>query len=211
MNTTPFPLADVAERYDDAAHDWHAHLQRLGFPKAYSGALAHLDALPGDAHVLDAGVGTGALSLALAEHVPDIRVTGVDLSHTMLREASRNLAKADISARLIQGDIRALLLESESCDAVLCAHVLEHLPQPRAALAEFRRVLKPGASLFLSVTKRGLLGTYIARHWKIKPYRPGEVLGLLEDTGFQNARFVPFSGLLPPYMSLALIAEKGEM
>ena len=208
MDAHTFPLTDLVSRYDGAAHGWHAHLERLGFPRAYRAALTHLGKLPDDAHVLDAGVGTGALSLALAGHAK-VHVTGIDLSRVMLSEAARRFRATGISARLLQGDVRSLHLENQSCDAVLCAHVLEHLAEPKVALQEFHRVLKPGAPLFLSVTRKGLLGAYIAHRWGIKPYLVAEMQELVEAVGFREVRFVEFEAVLPRCMSIAIIATKG--
>jgi SAM-dependent methyltransferase len=47
-------------------------------------------------------------------------------------------------------DIAAIPVEDESFDAVLCTEVLEHVPEPIAALREMSRVLKPGGTLLLT-------------------------------------------------------------
>ena len=52
---------------------------------------------------------------------------------------------------MIRSDITAIPLDAGSVDAILCTEVLEHVERPLDALAEFGRLLKPGARLFLSV------------------------------------------------------------
>jgi ubiquinone/menaquinone biosynthesis C-methylase UbiE len=47
-------------------------------------------------------------------------------------------------------DITAIPVESESFDVVLCTEVLEHVPEPIAALEEMSRVLRPGGRLFVT-------------------------------------------------------------
>jgi len=47
-------------------------------------------------------------------------------------------------------DIAAIPVESGSFDAILCAEVLEHVPEPLAAVREFARILKPGGRLMLT-------------------------------------------------------------
>lgn len=51
----------------------------------------------------------------------------------------------------IVGDLTALPLKSDSNDAILCEMVLEHVPDARAALREFHRVLRPGGRVYLAV------------------------------------------------------------
>lgn len=50
----------------------------------------------------------------------------------------------------VTGDAGALPIASEKADLILCTEVLEHLPEPRHALAEMRRVLAPGGVLILT-------------------------------------------------------------
>jgi SAM-dependent methyltransferase len=56
------------------------------------------------------------------------------------------------SARIdVVADLRDLPLEDRTFDLVLCTEVLEHLPDPRPAMAEMRRVLRPGGRLIVTV------------------------------------------------------------
>jgi ubiquinone/menaquinone biosynthesis C-methylase UbiE len=92
--------------------------------------------------VLDAGCGTG-LNL---RHLPPGSV-GLDMN-------PRNLVL--IRARLpeqlaVEGDLEAMPFADASFGTVLCTEVIEHLPDPGRALAEIRRVLRPGGMLIGSV------------------------------------------------------------
>jgi len=89
--------------------------------------------------VLDVGCGTGAMSLLLAEM--GHQVTGVDLSEKMLAKA-RIKAKADkLKVRFERGDAEALVFKDKSFGLVINRHLLWTLPNPGAALNEWRRVL----------------------------------------------------------------------
>lgn len=158
----------LATRYNRAAPTWHARVSALGFGRAYRETVRRsLLPLPEAARILDIGVGTGALSLALAYHDPTVRVTGVDLSPEMLREARHRFRQAGVSFCAHLADASTLPLQTDVFDAVVSAHLLEHLPDPNAVLREALRVLKPGAPLLLIVTRRSWLGRFVQRQWGI--------------------------------------------
>ncbi len=94
--------------------------------------------------VVDIGCGTGA-SAALARS-QDLRAVGVDASETLLREAGRGHP----GLPLVRGTAERLPLRNGVCDAVLCECVLSLSGKPDQAVAEFRRILKPGGYLLLT-------------------------------------------------------------
>jgi ubiquinone/menaquinone biosynthesis C-methylase UbiE len=51
---------------------------------------------------------------------------------------------ADVDAGLHLCDVRELPFEDDTFDAVICVHMLEHLPNPLVRLREMVRVLRPG-------------------------------------------------------------------
>jgi SAM-dependent methyltransferase len=95
---------------------------------------------PDGAHALDVGCGPGAyLSLLRAEH-PLVRAIGLDLSPGMAKEARQH-------APVVVGDAARLPLPADAIDRVLAPHMLYHCPDIPAAIAEMRRVLRPGGAL----------------------------------------------------------------
>lgn len=92
-------------------------------------------AAPG-AHVLDVGCGNGAYLARLEAR--RATVTGCDLSLGMLN--------AGTGAQLVNADAQYLPFCRGTFDAVLAAHMLYHVPDQRAAVAEIRRVLAPGGA-----------------------------------------------------------------
>jgi len=106
---------------------------------AYTGVRA------GD-RVLDVGAGTGeALLAATARSGPRGWAGGVDLAPAMLARAAAALrARGLADARLSVMDAERLALAGGAFDVVLCAFALSSIPRPERALAEIRRVLRPG-------------------------------------------------------------------
>lgn len=101
----------------------------------------------GELNILDAGCGTGFLSILLAElgHT----VTGIDLSETMRVQAAAKAARADLALTLLSGDAEAPPFGEQNFDAVISRHLLWTLPAPDRALANWRRLLRPGGSVLV--------------------------------------------------------------
>ncbi|GHB53292.1 SAM-dependent methyltransferase [Streptomyces viridiviolaceus] len=119
-------------------------LRDAGVRRAWARRLSSwLPARPGD--VLDAGCGTGSLSLLAAEQ--GHRVTGVDRSPAMVERARAKLAGRD--AVFLTGDAAAPPVGQQRFDAVLVRHVLWTLPDPGRALRHWRELLRPGGRLVL--------------------------------------------------------------
>lgn len=91
--------------------------------------------------VADLGCGTGR---ALAELAPVCkRVIGVDREQAMLDAAAMRVGNAG-NVELMLGGLEALPIREQALDAALCMLVLHHVVELDTALAEVRRVLRPG-------------------------------------------------------------------
>ena len=96
--------------------------------------------------VLELAIGTGR---NLPYYPSDVRLTGVDLTPAML-ELARQRANAlgrEVDLRL--GDAQALDLPDAQFDTVVATLALSSIPDERRAVAEARRVLRPGGRLLL--------------------------------------------------------------
>jgi ubiquinone/menaquinone biosynthesis C-methylase UbiE len=89
-------------------------------------------------YVLDAGCGTGNLSLKLA---PNNYVTAVDFSQKMLQIAKQKLTNCP-NVTLKQGDVTSLDFNEKTFDIVVSVNVLYNLDDPQGAIKEAYRVLK---------------------------------------------------------------------
>jgi len=190
----------VAAAFDDRAptygrNEWH---------RRYAEALVAEVPLQEGHHVLDAGVGTGFASVAIARVVgPGGRIVGVDLSMGMLDRARRTLDAARLPwVELFQRDATDLRDALDGAfDAVVCAAALLYMPVD-AALREWHRLLKPGGSVAFSTMQRGspragALFRKCARAFGVALDDPSEGLGsaaachaALERAGFGDIRVV---------------------
>lgn len=98
---------------------------------------------PSPLTILDVGCGTGAMSARLAKWGNVVSADFSDLALKFSRRRGLN--------HLVGADAMRLPFASDRFDAIVVMDVLEHLPDDRAALCEFFRVLKPGGRVFATV------------------------------------------------------------
>lgn len=103
--------------------------------------------------LLDVGCNIGAWLGTCAQLYPSAELSGVEINLSALAMAKKNVP----TANLHHAGAEKLPFANESFDYVTCIEVLEHLPKElrAAAFREFRRVLKPGGQLILTVPHAG--------------------------------------------------------
>ncbi|WP_407352635.1 methyltransferase domain-containing protein [Luteimonas sp. R10] len=125
----------------------------------------------GARRLLEVGSGVGAQTEILLRRFPDLRVTCVDLNAQQLDAARANLAAMPwLEGRyaLHCTDATDLPFEPRSFDAAFLCWVLEHVPAPARVLAEVRRVLTPGAPVYVTEVMNAsfLLDPYSPNVWR---------------------------------------------
>lgn len=151
---------------------WHRIGRQLAHPRGAAGRLVGrlmarvnrapyrlaLEALAPAAtdRVLEVGFGPGEGLQALARQVPDGEIHGIEGSAEMLRQAARRNAGTLACGRmtLLEGDFRHLPWPDATFDKVLAVNVAYFFDAEGRAMAEIRRVLRPGGRVVLYVTDR---------------------------------------------------------
>ena len=95
--------------------------------------------------ILEIGIGTG---LTAPLYPADCRVTGIDSSEPMLREAARNV-DGRRNIQLFRMDAARLTFPDQSFDVVFAAYVISVVPDPLTVLKEMRRVCRVGGRIVL--------------------------------------------------------------
>ena len=136
-------------------YDVMNRVMSAGLDRRWRRLTARAVVRPGDT-VLDACCGTG--DLALAGAAEGGRVTGLDFSERMLERARRKSP----SVEWVAGDAVALPFADASFDAATVGFGVRNIPELERALAELRRVLRPGGRVaILEITRpRGLLAPF---------------------------------------------------
>ena len=91
--------------------------------------------------------------------------------------------------------VQALLgqtTDTDPCDVVLAAHVLEHCDDPLTALAQMRDMLVPGGQLRLVVSKPHWCNAIIWLQWRHRTFQRAEILALVQDAGFEVEQVYAF-------------------
>lgn len=175
--------------------------------------------------VLDAGCGTGSLASTISQRAKPRSIQGVDLSPVYIQHALEHNRDQRIEFRV--GDVCALPFANASFDRVLSLLVLHFVPQPDRAIAELRRVARPGATVAATVwdVRGGFVANRIffdaaatldakgnerrARNYTRPMTRPGELFAAWQAAGFTQLRqtsllmrmeFASFEDYWAPYV-----------
>lgn len=148
-------FSPIADRYDATRE----------IPSAQLGAcyerLVRQGLLPVEGTIVDAGCGTGQISLTLAELGYEVR--GYDVSATMVKIAQAK-CRAEWKASYAVADVRSLPELDGACDAVVLSKLLQHVEDWQSACREFLRVLRPGGCL-IELNDRGAFGNSVRKHF----------------------------------------------
>ncbi len=148
-----------------------------------------------EGRVLEIGIGSGLNLPFYSRNVEN--VIGLDPSPKLLSMARRHPCSQVRTVDFVEGSAEAIPLDDNSIDTVLTTWTLCSIPNAKRALAEMRRVLKPGGRLLF--VEHGLAPDLNVRWWQNKLTPAWKRLGggchlnraikaLIEDAGFQVDR-----------------------
>jgi len=163
------------------------------------------------ARILDAGCGTGLLTLALLRSVRfPVSITALDLSSTSVAAARKALyyssgRKRDVT--FTQGNLLCLPFADESLDLVVTAGALEYVPL-EDGLNELARVIAPGGHLLHLPVHPSVIGVFLEILFRFKSHPPREVKNQTE----RHFRIVHQYRFPPPqaigWSKTAILAQK---
>jgi len=146
--------------------------------------------------ILDVGCGPGDLSIRLSQKCHE--VWGVDLTPEMIELAEKKVECEPAAGNIFfqQADACELPFDDHCFDTVLTVNALQTMEEPQLALAEMRRVLRPGGELLLITYCHGEsspMDNQSLLNWVVKyggqavwhTFRLPQLVGLLQDIGFE--------------------------
>jgi len=161
--------------------------------------------------ILDIGAGTGFLSIMLAEM--GYEVVGLDISEEMMERAKKKSMDRGVKVKFKLGDAENLPFGAGYFDTIVNRAVLWTLPDPKKALAEWGRVLKPGGRLCFFLHEPHPDGVTHRFHRLL-----GNIIILITERrnpwnslydGIKSGVDLPFRGGVEPSVITRLLEESG--
>ena len=123
----------------------------LGIHRFWKDAMMDWLAPRGGQLLLDVAGGTGDISFRFLKRAGNAHATVLDLTEPMLAEGRKRAATAGISGQLdwVVGDAMALPFEDQTFDVYTISFGIRNVTNPKKALAEAYRVLKPGGRIMV--------------------------------------------------------------
>jgi len=128
---------------------WYARTRRKDATDIGGQAEAVAARLGGRGDVLEVAPGPGYFAIELARR-GDFRISGLDISRTMVGIAAANAARAGVRIDFHQGNAAAMPFADATFDFVYCAAAFKNFAEPVKALDEMHRVLRPGGEAVIA-------------------------------------------------------------
>jgi ubiquinone/menaquinone biosynthesis C-methylase UbiE len=170
----------VKKGYNKMALQYYAHRDLTKFNRELE-QLSEL--LPANAHILDVGTGIGIPTAKFMVN-KGFKVTGIDISSTMITEARKNVPNANF----IEMDALQMDFEKEKFDGIISVYTLFHIPRSKHEILfqKFYEILKPNGILVINTgigESEGISQFFgVPMFWS--NYSPEKTLSLVKKVGF---------------------------
>jgi demethylmenaquinone methyltransferase/2-methoxy-6-polyprenyl-1,4-benzoquinol methylase len=178
-------FSTIADRYDLITV-----LLSYGQDQRWKRRLAGLTGAGPRTHVLDLACGTGDIAFAVAGR--GARVVGLDVTHRMVQLARLKAPASGGTVRFVTGDMMTLPFRDEEFDVVTTGYGIRNVPEIAGAIAEIRRVLRPGGTL-LSLDFNRPLNPLVRAIYLTYLTAVGSALGLALHRDPDTYRYIPES------------------
>jgi ubiquinone/menaquinone biosynthesis C-methylase UbiE len=121
--------------------------------------------LPQGGDVLEVAPGPGYFAIEMAKGGA-YRVTGLDVSRTMVELARGNAAEAGVDVAFRQGNVSAMPFADNSFDLLACSAAFKNFSEPHRALEEMYRVLRPGGTAVILDLRRDVPMSEIGKYFR---------------------------------------------
>ena len=171
--------------------------------KVYSGTGKKVaEFINPDDEVLECACGTGAISVCIAGKCKNLIAT--DFAPGMLKRAKKKCRKYD-NVTFNKADITNLKVKDSRFDKVVAGNVIHLLPEPRKALEELERVVKPGGKIiiptYINMSKKSaglavkfvsFLGAEFKKQFDLDSYKQ-----FFTDMGYKDIEYHVVDGRMP--------------
>jgi SAM-dependent methyltransferase len=190
--------------FTERVASYQRFISALGYPRGLGAYFRGAPFLRPHLRILDAGCGTGAVTLGLHQALArrgllPVSLHAFDLTPAMLDRFRRNLTDRGVSGvELAEADVLRLETVPQSWrgfDLVVTASMLEYVPRKRfpEALSALRGRIADGGRLVLFITRRSwLMRPLIGRWWASNLYTRPELGLAFQEAGFRHAEFARF-------------------
>jgi ubiquinone/menaquinone biosynthesis C-methylase UbiE len=146
MPTTAKPYKGLG--MEGAVAKWYSGLTKKSMEEFKALARKTAEKLPPRGRVLEVAPGPGYFAIELAK-LGEYEIAGLDISETFVEIARANAAEARVRVDFRRGNAAEMPYPDDTFDFLLCRAAFKNFSEPRRALEEMHRVLKPGGQALI--------------------------------------------------------------
>jgi ubiquinone/menaquinone biosynthesis C-methylase UbiE len=145
--------------------------------------------------ILEIGFGNGKLFNQIFSKANNLKISGIDYSAEMIREANV-LNKDSIQSghlTLINGNSDAMPFSGNQFDKIFCINVIYFWNDPASHLKEICRILKPGGKFYTVIRSKKQMQMMPFTKYGFKLYDEKEFMDILTNSNFKNISVIPIT------------------